>query len=150
MRKLIGLICACCLTACAVLGGKFEAPHLAVIKVDLVDSDILSQRFKVRLRVQNPNSRALPVRGITCKLELAGDEFGDGVSGESFTVPAHGEAEFDMLLTTNLASAVMRYMNNKKNRNADSLAYRLSGKVDLASGIMRSIPFSDSGQLPLH
>lgn len=153
MRKLIGLGLVCCLTAgglagCGLFGAKFEAPHLAVIKVELLDSDILSQHFKVRLRVQNPNSRALPVRGITCKLELAGDEFGNGVSGESFEVPAYGEAEFDMLLTTNLASAVMRFMN-KKDRNADSLEYRISGKVDLKSAWFRSIPFSDTGQLPV-
>ncbi len=148
MRKIMGLICVCLIAACGLVGGKFEAPHLAVVKVDLVDSDILSQHFKVRLRVQNPNSRALPVRGITCKLELAGDEFGNGVSAESFSVPAYGEAEFDMLLTTNLASAVMRFMH-KKDRDPGSLEYRLSGKVDLASAMLRSIPFSDSGRIPI-
>lgn len=147
VRKVFMTACSVALAACAF--AHFEAPHLSVVKVDMVDSDILSQRFKVRVRVQNPNDRALPVRGISLKLELAGEQFGDGVSGEEFTVPAFGEAEFDMLLTTNLASAVMRYIG-KKDKGADSVVYRMSGKVDLKSGLMRSIPFSDTGKLATH
>jgi LEA14-like dessication related protein len=135
------------LTACGLT--RFEAPHLSVIKVDMVDSDLLSQRFKVRLRVQNPNDRELPVRGVSVKLELAGEQFGDGVSGERFVVPAYGEAEFDMLLTTNLASAVMRYLG-KKDKGEDSVDYRLSGNVDIDKAMLHSIPFSDSGKLPIH
>ena len=141
------ILCLGILAACGL--AKFETPHLAVIKVDMMTSDILSQKFKVRLRVQNPNDRELPVRAITCKLELAGEEFGNGISGEKFRVPAYGEAEFDMLLTTNLASALLRYMG-KKDSGAESVEYRLSGKIDLAKGFVHSIPFSDSGQLPIH
>ena len=137
-----GLLAACSFA-------KFETPHLMVIKAEMVDSDILSQRFRVRLRAQNPNDRELPVRGITCNLELDGEQFGNGVSAEEFTIPAYGEAEFDMLLTTNLAGALMRFIG-KKDRGETGLEYRLSGKINLAKGFMRSIPFSDTGQLPTH
>lgn len=147
MRTMIVILCLGLLAACGL--AKLETLHLAVIKVDMVASDLLSQRFKVRLRVQNPNDRELPVRGITCKLELAGEEFGNGLSGEEFTVPAYGEAEFDMLLTTNLAGALMRFIG-KQDRGADGLDYRLSGKINLAKGMLRSIPFSDTGRLPIH
>jgi len=137
-----GFVVACALT-------RFETPHLTVIKVEMVDGDILSQRFKVRLRAQNPNDRELPVRGINCNLELDGEEFGEGVSAEEFTIPAYGEADFDMLLTTNLAGAVARVIGNK-DRGEAGLEYRLSGKINLAKGFMHSIPFSDSGRLPTH
>jgi LEA14-like dessication related protein len=132
---------------CELFGSKWQTPHLAVIKVDMVDSNVLSQRFRIRVRAQNPNARALPVRAITCRLELAGEEFGNGVSGEQFVVPAYGEAEFDMLLTTNLAGALLRIAGRKD--HGQSLDYRLSGKIDLAKGLWRSIPFSDSGSLPV-
>jgi LEA14-like dessication related protein len=141
------IVCVAVLAACAL--GKWESPHLAVVKVDMIDSDVLSQRFKIRLRVQNPNDRELPVRGISLKLELAGEEFGNGVSGDQFVVPSYGEAEFDMLLTTNLAGALLR-MIGRKDKGAESIDYRLSGKINLAKGMWRSIPFSDSGTLPLH
>ncbi len=55
------------------------------------------------MRVQNPNNVELAVRGITYTLELGGEELGRGLSGSSFVVPARGEAEFDMLVTANLA-----------------------------------------------
>jgi LEA14-like dessication related protein len=145
--KILVLLCAALVAACAL--GKWESPHMAVIKVEMVDSDVLSQRFKVRLRVQNPNDRELPVRGISLKLELAGEEFGNGVSAEEFVVPSYGEAEFDMLLTTNLAGALMRVISHK-DKGAEGIDYRLSGKINLAKGMWRSIPFSDSGTLPLH
>lgn len=141
--SIIALVFAGCSLA------HFESPRLSVVKIDLLDSDILSQHFKLRLRVQNPNDRELPVRSITLKLELAGEPFGDGVSGENFVVPAHGEAEFDLQLTTNLAGALLRYIG-KKDKGANSVDYRLSGKVDLASGFVRSVPFNDTGQLPIH
>lgn len=147
VRNLLTTAAILALAACAF--ARFEAPHLSVIKVDMVESDLLSQRFKVRLRVHNPNDRELPVRGVTVKLELAGEPFGDGVSGERFVVPAYGEAEFDMLLTTNLASAVMRVIG-RKDKGEDSVEYRMSGNVDIDKVMMHSIPFSDSGKLPIH
>ncbi|HZF16439.1 MAG TPA: LEA type 2 family protein [Steroidobacteraceae bacterium] len=139
--------CALIVAGCSF--AHFESPHFSVVKIDLLDSDVLSQHFRLRLLVQNPNDRELPVRAITLKLELAGEPFGDGVTGEDFVVPAHGEAEFDLDLTTNLAGALLHYAG-RKDKGADSIEYRLSGKVDLASGMVRSIPFSDSGQLPIH
>ncbi len=149
IAALTGFVSVCALVIAGCSLAHFESPRLSVVKIDLLDSDILSQHFKLRLRVQNPNDRELPVRGITLKLELAGEPFGDGVSGENFVVPAHGEAEFDLQLTTNLAGALMHYIG-KKDKGADSIEYRLSGKVDLASGFVRSIPFNDTGKLPMH
>jgi LEA14-like dessication related protein len=143
----VALLCVGLIGGCALFGDKWQSPHLAVVKVDMMDSNILSQRFRIRLRAQNPNDRELPVRGITCKLEVAGEEFGNGVAGEQFVVPAHGEAEFDMLLTTNLAGALLGVAGKKD--HGETLDYRLSGKIDLARGLWRSIPFSDSGSLPL-
>ena len=141
------LILGACLPAgCALLGGRWETPHLAVVGVDMVDGNLLSQHFRIRLRARNPNARALPVRGITCKVEIAGEEFGSGASGEKFVVPAYGEADFDMLLTTNLAGALLRVVGTKD--RGQRLDYRLSGRIDLAGGLLRSIPFSDSGTLP--
>jgi hypothetical protein len=44
---------------------------------------------------------------------------------------------------------VMHYIA-KKDKGAESVEYRLSGKIDLSKGMFRSIPFSDSGELPVH
>ena len=51
---------------------KFETPRLSVVDVQLSSSDLWQQRLRVRMRVQNPNDRALAVRGLTYTLEVAG------------------------------------------------------------------------------
>ncbi|MBV6417345.1 MAG: hypothetical protein CMLOHMNK_02007 [Steroidobacteraceae bacterium] len=136
------------LVGCAAT--RFETPEIRIVGIELQQSDLFQQRFKVHLRVQNPNDRALPVKGITANMELNGEEFAQGIAGDSFTVPAMGEAEFDMLLTANMAGAILRLVTDmQRGKAADSLEYRMHGKLSLASGFLRSIPFDEKGSLEL-
>lgn len=148
MKTLLLVLVSAGLVACSVLP-KLEAPDLSVVNVQVVKSDLFEQRLKVRMRVQNPNDRELPVKGITCEMQVNGEDFARGVAGNSFTVPAFGEAEFDMMLTANMAGALLRLLSSGGGRAPESLDYRLSGKVSLASGIMRSIPFNETGTFKL-
>jgi LEA14-like dessication related protein len=134
------------LGACA-LAPKFEAPQLSVMDVQVVGADLWQQRLKVRMHVQNPNDRALPIQGIVYTLEVEGQQFASGESAASFVVPPLGEAEFDMNVTTNLASTFIRLLG----RAADTktLAYHLTGKVSLSQGFLRSIPFEQRGTFNL-
>lgn len=148
MRILAAAALAVLLTACAAT--RFETPHLQIVGVEMMQSELFEQRFKVRLRVQNPNDRALPVQGISAKMQLQGEDFAQGVAGESFTVPAFGEAEFDMMLSANMAGAIMRLVSAMKDKkNTDKLDYRVTGKLSLSSGMFRSIPFEESGSFNL-
>lgn len=134
------------LGACA-LAPKFEAPQLSVMDVQVVGADLWQQRLKVRMHVQNPNDRALPIQGIVYTLEVEGQQFASGESAASFIVPPLGEAEFDMNVTTNLASTFIKLLG----RAADTktLAYHLTGKVSLSQGFLRSIPFEQRGTFNL-
>ncbi|MEZ5533769.1 MAG: LEA type 2 family protein [Steroidobacteraceae bacterium] len=148
MRLVTAAAAAVLLSSCAAT--RFETPELSVVDIRLQQSDVFQQRLKVHLRVQNPNDRALPVKGITVSMDLNGEEFAQGVAGEPFTVPALGEAEFDMLLTANMAGAVLKLLSGRQgDRNADALEYRMRGEISLASGFLRSIPFEEKGTLKL-
>ena len=142
------------LAASAMLGGcslfvpKFETPQLSVVNVELQKADLWEQRMKVRMRVVNPNDRPIPVKGLTCALEVAGQELAHGVSGASFLVPALGEAEFDMNMTANMASAIIKLLG-RGNDAGDEIDYRVSGKISLSEGLLRSIPFEDRGKFKL-
>jgi LEA14-like dessication related protein len=135
------------LASCGVLGPKFETPQLDVVGLELLDSGFFQQSVKVRMKVRNPNARALPVKGVNADLELAGEKFASGVSGDQFTVPAFGESEFDMVVSGNMAGALLRVLSSRKERK--EIEYRLQGKVNLAEGILRSIPFNETGRVPL-
>jgi LEA14-like dessication related protein len=134
-------------SGCSSLVPKLETPDLAVVNVEVLRSDLLQQELKVRMRVTNPNDRSLPVRSITYRMEVAGEQFAQGESERDFEVPALGTTEFDVNVTANAAGAMLRLLGS--GRKLDTLDYRLVGQVKLASGFLRTIPFEKKGSLNL-
>jgi LEA14-like dessication related protein len=144
---LLSLAAAAIMGGCALFLPKFETPKLSVVDVQILKSDLWSQRLKVRMRVQNPNDRTLPVKGLSYKLEVDGQELASGVSGASFVVPALGEAEFDTNVTANMAGVLLKLL--ARGADAQKIDYRLTGKVSLSEGLLRSIPFEEQGSFKL-
>jgi LEA14-like dessication related protein len=143
--RLAPLLLMVALCACA-LAPKLVAPQLSVVDVQLLGGDFMQQRLKVRMHVDNPNARALPVQGIVYTLEVEGQPFASGESAAAFVVPALGSADFDMNVTTNLAVTLLKILSGG---NTKALAYHLSGKVTLSQGFWRSIPFDERGSFKL-
>ena len=135
------------LAAACALAPKLATPQLTIVGVQVVGSDLLAQRLKVRLHVQNPNDVTLPVAGLEYTLEVDGQPLATGESAASFVVPARGAAEFDMNVTTNVAGALIRLL--ARGADAQSASYRLAGKISLSSGWLRSIPFEEHGTFKL-
>jgi LEA14-like dessication related protein len=144
----ISIITLLLTSGCSLLVPKLETPQLSVVNVELQKSDLWEQRMKVRMRVVNPNDRPIPVKGLTCALEVQGEELAHGVSGAAFNVPALGEAEFDMNMTANMAGALIKLLG-RGNEIGDQVEYRVKGKISLSEGFLRSIPFEDSGSFKL-
>jgi LEA14-like dessication related protein len=144
--SLIVAVLAATGAGCGAMVPKLEAPKLEVVAVELLDAQFTQQRFNVTMRVQNPNSRELPVRGLQYTLQLAGEPFGTGRSNKAFTVPALGDAEFDMTVTTNLATTLLKILP-RLDRNPEGLEYRLSGEVETGWTFFRTIPFNETGRL---
>ena len=143
----VPLLLVAILGACA-LAPKLQAPQLSIVDVQLVSADLWQQRLKVRMHVANPNDRTLPIKGIEYTLEVDGQQFATGQSAASFVVPALGEAEFDMNVTTNLAGTLIHFLGRSQNAPA-ALDYHLVGKVALSEGWMRSLPFDQRGSFKL-
>jgi LEA14-like dessication related protein len=142
------LTLALLVSGCSLFLPKLDTPKLSVVSVELQKSDLWEQRMKVRMRVENPNDRPIPVKGLKVALEVQGQELAHGVSGASFNVPALGEAEFDMNMTANMAGALLKLLGSGK-QLGDSVDYRVTGKLSLSHGLMRSIPFEDRGSFKL-
>ena len=146
LRILAWLAVLTCI-GCSAFLPKLEAPRLSVVTLELGKSDFFAQHLKVRMRVDNPNDRALPVKRLTYQLEVAGQPFAQGAADESFTVPALGETEFDMSVTADMAGAVMRLFSRGLN---SEIEYRIVGKVEFARGFVRSVPFEQKGTFSLN
>ncbi|MBM4234826.1 MAG: LEA type 2 family protein [Gammaproteobacteria bacterium] len=145
------ILLAVLLLGCATVGPRLEAPALSIANVEIIKGDLFEQRFRARMKVQNPNDRELRVRGITYTIELGGEDLGRGLSGGSFVVPARGEAEFDMLVTANFAGTLLKLAERarKEGSRPNELGYRMRGEVKLDSGLLRTVPFDQKGTLPL-
>jgi LEA14-like dessication related protein len=146
LRALVASLVLATVAGCAI-GPKFKEPHLQVVDLDLIKGDLLRQELRVRMRVQNPNNRELPVRGIEYQVQLGGEAFAHGESERDFVVPANGETEFDVSVTANAAAALLKLLAS--NRKLDNVEYRITGKVSLARGLLRSIPFDQLGTVNL-
>lgn len=149
MRRAIWiLVTAALIQGCAGLPTKLETPDVSFVGVRALEASLFEQKLEVRLKVANPNAIELPVNGLDISMVLAGEPFAHGVSAREFTVPARGEAEFDMIVTANAASALLKIANADR-ATREAIPYRLDGKLSTRLGLLRSIPFSESGTLPL-
>lgn len=148
LHRSFPLLALALLAGCA-LAPKFETPKLSIVTVQILSSDFLAQHVRVRLHVQNPNDRDLAVRGLTYSIEVGGQPFASGESAASFVVPALGEAEFDTNVTTNLAGTLMTLLSRGPDSLTQRVDYRLSGKLSLSAGLLRSIPFDERGSFSL-
>jgi len=144
LRVLMLASSAVLLGACSTL--RLQAPDIIPTSVELVDAQVTGQRFKVGMHVQNPNDRALPIKSVNCALEIEGVEVGRGESSAPFNVPAHGESDFDLVVTTNLAMSVPN-LAMRLFRGGELPSYRLSGSVNPDIALLPPIPFWKSGQL---
>jgi LEA14-like dessication related protein len=145
--SLAALAAAWLLSAC-VLGPKFQTPLLSVVGVQVQGGDLFTQNLKVRIHVDNPNDRELPVNSIEFSLQVENQELANGETAASFVVPARGEAEFDTNVRANVAGALLPLLL-RNGGPPPSVAYRLTGRVSLSGGLLRSIPFDQSGSVRL-
>jgi len=145
VRMLFVAACAVLLAACSSLGSKLEAPSLELVGVQMLSTDMFAQRFKVRVKVINPNDLELPVKGLEYTILMMGDSFAEGMANESFLLPAMGEAEFDMLVTTNFVSSFGRLLSRVQGGKLENIDYEIAGKVMVDKGMVRKIPFNHRG-----
>src|SRR3954470_23057072 len=133
------------LSACST--PQLAIPKLALVSVAMTSADIFNQQFMVHLNVENPNDQELPITGIDYKLFLEGDSFAEGVSNKPFTVPAKGDADFDMIVRTNFVSSAGRLVSRLNGR--DQVQYVFEGKVLTSVSGSKTIPFQESGTATL-
>ena len=137
------------LTGCSTFNQKLESPELNLLGIQMMSTDMFAQKFKVRVLVKNPNDLEIPIRGIDYTIILMGDSFAEGVSSDQFLLPAKGEAEFDMLITTNFVSSFGRLLSRVGGNKLQNLHYEIAGEVLVDKGMIRKIPFNHQGTVDI-
>jgi LEA14-like dessication related protein len=146
-RCLLILTLAVGVNGCAALRPDLKAPRLALIAVAMTSGDVFNQQFLIRMNVENPNDRELPIKGLDYKLFLEGDGFAEGKLNKPFVVPANGETDFDMTVKTNFVSGVGRLLSRLNGRT--QVNYSIEGDLLTDIRFLKKIPFSENGSVNL-
>jgi LEA14-like dessication related protein len=145
MRSVPLLLIAVAVSGCALFMPRFQTPRLSIVGVEVRKADFWQQQLSVRLHVENPNDRALPVSGLSYTIFIDGERLATGVSDTSFEVPARGTAEFNMNVTADVAGPLLTVLA----RGRAPVQYRLTGEVELSHYWLRAIPFEERGSVTL-
>jgi len=146
MRRFFAYWLVILLAGCAGLSGLSQKPEISLAGLELAEFKLFEQRFKMKLRIQNPNDADLRINGLTFDVDLGGQPFAKGLSERAVTVPRLGEAILDVQATSNLGS-VLKQLRELKKRGRDRVDYRLSGRVDVDG--YGSIPFDRRGDVQM-
>lgn len=112
--------------------------------IQWVGGNLLRQDFKVTLAIHNPNPRQLPVQSVTAQLRVGGDLVAEAMRAEPFVVPASGDLDVDVRLSADLALVLLKLTQQKA-----AIDYDLAGVAQVELPWLRSLPFHQTGSLPL-
>ena len=136
------------LAGCASLAYR-EPVRINVVGLEPIPGEGMEMRFKVKLRVQNPNETAIDFDGLALDLDLNGRPFASGVSDRAGSVARFGEALIEIPVSVSAIAVVRQALGVIEGVDGGKaeVPYALRGR--LAGGLLGGMRFSDSGTLKL-
>jgi LEA14-like dessication related protein len=145
-RALMIALTALLLGACASLPNQ-DPLQVTVAGIESLPGEGMELRMLVKLRVQNPNQAPIDFSGVYVELDVQGKTFATGVSNESGTVPAYGEALIAVPVTVSVLRMVRQVVGVLDGQPVDKIRYEMSGK--LSGGVFNTHRFGTSGEFEL-
>ncbi|MCK7597041.1 LEA type 2 family protein [Microbulbifer sp. CAU 1566] len=143
------LIPAALLQGCAVLSPDFEKPEVQVTALEpLPNNHSGDLRFRIHLRVFNPNRSELALSGLYYTLKLAGHKVITGTSSELPTIPAYGQEAIVVDASANLMGSFMAAAELLR-LQGNTVPYELEAKLGLRQSILPSIKVTRRGDIQL-
>lgn len=149
-KRILGvftLVMILIVSGCATLPNLLKDPSVALESVSLANNNLLSPRFKLVLRVTNPNSIALPIKGMSYAINIQGVDLFSGATDDVPQIAAYG----DTLLTLELGTDIIKAGNLLRlllDKSTNTIHYNLGAQIDL-SGIPASFNINEAGDINL-
>ncbi len=148
LLRCCAVLCVAILSGCATLSPSFENPQVQVLSIKQQSSKGMDQTLVVLLNVQNPNGIELPLEGMSYSLSIEGNKVASGVTSDVPTIPAYGEANVALPVTTNLM-AMVRLVSGLMMKGQQDLDYELQAKLDVGIPLVPKLSVSEAGTIPL-
>tara|TARA_R110001599_G_scaffold63704_2_gene177597 strand:- start:583 stop:918 length:336 start_codon:yes stop_codon:yes gene_type:complete len=105
-------------------------------------------RFRIVLRIANPNAQALDIAGISYGIALLERELVSGVTNQVPTIAGYTEEQVTIDAGVNLLE-VLKLLGSLGRARSDALEYRFTAKIDFR-GLLPTQYVEDSGVLRLN
>lgn len=137
------------LQGCATLSPGFETPEVQVTALEPLPYDQSGDlRFRIHLRVFNPNSTDLALSGLFYTLKLAGHKVITGTSSNLPVIPAYGQNAIVVDASANLMGSFMAAAQLLQ-MQGNTVPYELEAKLGLQRSILPAIRVTKQGEIPL-
>ena len=120
-------------TAAAASFPLVREPEVRITAIAVKKAELINTRFKVSLKVDNPNSFPVELSAFSYELYNAGRFWADGAREDVLTVPPESSAETDIFLVMNFIN-MSRDLLNQIAALRD-IQYRFTGEARVSTGI---------------
>lgn len=125
-------LCVGLIAGCSTMQPGFVTPSVNITSFKPLPSEGIAPRFEISLRVVNPNSTQLSLRGMSYKVALNNFDVVDGAANALPVVPAYGEAEFKVIATVGVFEGI-RFVSDLLQHSNGQVAYTLKAKLDVGA-----------------
>lgn len=132
---------------CAGLTPEMDPPKVTVESVERLPTSAGGPRFKIKLRVTNPNKPTLDIAGISYSIEVLDRELLSGVTNDVPVIEGYSEEVVTLEAGINLFQFV-RLLAGLGKTATDALDYRFSAKIDF-NGFVPTQRVEETGVLNL-
>ncbi|WP_346836649.1 LEA type 2 family protein [Microbulbifer sp. SAOS-129_SWC] len=149
IRFLFTALLALLIGGCATLSPNFQEPEVQVTAIEPMPAATGNDlRFRIRLRVFNPNDSALALSGLYYTLSLSGHKVVTGTANDLPTIAAYGQGDIVVDATANVMGSLFAAVDLIGSRS-DTVSYELEAKLGLRHSLLPSIKVRRTGKVNL-
>jgi LEA14-like dessication related protein len=112
---------------------RIREPEFTITAIAILQAELINTRFRVNLRIDNPNIFPVDLSSFGYELYGAGRFWADGREEDVLHIPARGSAETRLFL-------IMNFINMKRSLLDEVIAmrqvrYRFTGEAEVGTGV---------------
>ncbi|MDT8442788.1 MAG: LEA type 2 family protein [Desulfuromonadales bacterium] len=145
-RTILILLLALTLSACA--GIRPAPPEVQLAGLEITDVSLSHANFLATLKLFNPNSVSMDIKGLQFTLFLNDTRVAKGLTAKSFSIPAEEYGEAAIRLSSSFLDL---FQLTRSLQGQEAISFRIAGEVKVGGLglISSSIPIEREGTLPL-
>ena len=139
------MLLALLLSACATMGKDVDPPKISLDGVHSIPGEGGGPRFRMDLRIQNPNQQDLDIAGISYGISVQDVELVSGVTNEVPLIEGYSEEVVSLEGGLNTLQLIRFFTKlGMDQRSLDRLEYTFEAKIDF-HGFTPTQRISESG-----